>query len=82
MIDAGAAVSEEPEWIDLGGDEFRYTTEAEDLLGDLCQVVEQLRPNAREFVYDMVDRFEMYGDHTFVSTKQLSWLRSLHAQYC
>lgn len=35
----------------------------------------------RKFVSDMAERFENYGDKTFVSNKQLFWLRDLATKY-
>ena len=34
-----------------------------------------------DFVSDLIERFEQYGGKTFISSKQLFWLRDLKEKY-
>lgn len=47
----------------------------------LAEEVDNIYPKGKEFVYDMDTRFEKYGEDTFVSEGQLSWLIDLAKQY-
>lgn len=63
----------------LGEDEKK--TEARRHVEHLKDLLERMDDRERKFVSDMADRFEEYGDRTFVSNKVLFWLRDLATKY-
>lgn len=58
-----------------GGDAKRRLEEARELLEGIDD--SDLRPEEEDFVSDMRERLEKYGDHTMVSPKQIFWLRDI-----
>lgn len=48
-------------------------------LGEQCGAFE--KENENDFVQGLLDKFDQYGEQTFVSSKQLFWLRDLKEKY-
>lgn len=59
----------------------RAAMEAEELIGRLRPFMTELKPVEHSFVYDMREKIDRFGQATFVSIKQLDWLRSLSSKY-
>ncbi len=53
----------------------------ETLLSGLGSVKSKLTAKAAEFVEQMEDKFDQYGESLRLSKKQLDWLEGLHATY-
>lgn len=55
------------------------TVRAHELLFDegLKDFTDKMDGKSADFVEQTVERFERYGDDTFISDKQLEWLESL-----
>lgn len=62
-------------------DKFEFTQEAHTLVNILADHLESMEPYEREFIEGLAERFEKFGDETFVSEKQIKWLRSLERNY-
>lgn len=56
-------------------------TEARKHVEELIDHVAAMAPNEAKFVQDMHERFEQYGERTFVSNKQLFWLRDIRMNF-
>jgi hypothetical protein len=52
--------------------------EAERLVNELKDNTEGLRPNEKSFVEDLSEKFDKYGEGTFISHNQLRWLRDIY----
>lgn len=55
--------------------------EARKRVDAIANAVEEMEPNERKFVEDVGGRLDATGDATFVSAKQLFWLRDLDEKY-
>ena len=65
-----------------GGDNDDRNNEAAHILFDMGLQNAAFEQSAEEnFVADLVERFEKYEGRTFVSSKQLFWLRDLKDKY-
>ena len=67
-----------------GGDNDARNAEAHRILfemklGEMCGSFEQEKEN--DFVQRLMDQFAAFGGRTFVSSKQLFWLRDLKEKY-
>lgn len=52
------------------------------LLQNLAPEIDRLYPSAQDFVNDMLDKIDKYGEEDlFVSEAQLEWLQKLDADY-
>ncbi len=56
--------------------------EAGELLDIVRDYLSDMAPKEFEFVESMNDRFSQYGERTFVSPRQLFWLRSIRDKAC
>ncbi|KKM79580.1 hypothetical protein LCGC14_1348470 [marine sediment metagenome] len=56
--------------------------EAQQLLDLVTDDAEGMTPKEQEFVYDMQERFDQYQEQTFISPRQLFWLRSIRDRVC
>jgi hypothetical protein len=59
----------------------RAAIQAEEIIGSLRPFMTELNPVEHSFVYDMRDKIDRFGQATFVSQKQLDWLRRLSRKY-
>jgi len=57
------------------------TTEAKRHVDYLEDRLEQMQDHERRFVESLMQSFERFGSKTFISTKQLFWLRDLNLKY-
>jgi len=57
-------------------------SEAGELVTRLVEQLGRLNMKERQFVRDMEDRLEKYGERTYVSVKQIGWLRELEQRVC
>jgi hypothetical protein len=48
---------------------------------ELTDRVEEMQDHERKFIEDLSSAFEKYAERTFVSEKQLFWLRDLKDKY-
>lgn len=55
--------------------------EAKRLAESLLDTTPAMKEHEREFVEKMAERTQEYGEQTFVSPKQLFWLRDLYERY-
>lgn len=62
-------------------DKFQFTAEAATIVNILEDHTESMKEHEADFVTDMSERLDKYGDECFVSEKQISWLRSLQERY-
>lgn len=60
-----------------GADNVARAAETERILGMLDGYEDAMKLSDREFVIQMRDRIEQYGKNTFVSSRQLFWLRDI-----
>ena len=51
------------------------------LLEQLGEERGAMNPRSQEFFDQQVERFKQYGDRTFLSPKQKSWLESLYEEH-
>ena len=56
--------------------------EAQQLLDLVADEVEAMSSKEQGFVEDMSDRFDRYGEQTFISPRQLFWLRAIRDKAC
>jgi hypothetical protein len=56
-------------------------TEARKHVEVLIDHVAAMAPNEQKFISDLAERFEKYGEKTFISNKQLFWLRDIRMNY-
>lgn len=56
-------------------------TEARKHVEALVDHVAQMAPNEAKLITDLAEKFEEYGDQTFISTQQLFWLRDIRMNY-
>jgi hypothetical protein len=56
-------------------------TEARKHVEALVDHVAAMAPNEAKFITDLSERFEKYGDKTFISNKQLFWLRDIRMNF-
>lgn len=56
-------------------------TEAKKLIGYLEDHFEEMQPGERQFVQQMAERLETWGDTMAIMNKQLFWLRDLYEKY-
>lgn len=56
---------------------LEFTKEAQTAVNILADYVDSMAMHERTFVGDLQEKFERFGDETFVSQKQINWLRSL-----
>ena len=56
--------------------------EAQQLLDLVTDEVEAMSSKERGFIEDMSDRFDQYGEQTFISPRQLFWLRAIRDKVC
>jgi hypothetical protein len=61
-----------------GANQKQRASEAQRILEQLDESA--LTTDEADFVTGLIDRFEKYGDQTFVSPKQLFWLRDIHGR--
>lgn len=47
----------------------------------LTDYTDEMESHESDFVEQLQERFDKYGDETFISGKQIGWLRSLEARY-
>jgi hypothetical protein len=59
----------------LSDDEKR--TEAKRHIDLLQDHFEELAPNEQGFIRDLADRFDRFEERTFISNRQLFWLRDI-----
>ena len=57
------------------------TTEAKRHVDYLEDRLEQMQDHERKFITDLIELFERFGSKTFISNKQLWWLRDLNVKY-
>ena len=62
--------------------DYQYTDEAIEILGKLEDCYEDLDNGSQNFVDDMTDRMEKWGDRMYVSERQIEWLRRLEDKHC
>ena len=55
--------------------------EAERLVNDLIDHTPVMQERERDFIEQMTQRFDDYGERTFVSPRQRFWLRSLRDRH-
>lgn len=67
-------------WRPVNDNPLAHTVEAQRIMDDLPDDA-RLPANAREFVAGLRERFEMYGEQTYVSSAQMNWLRNLEEKY-
>jgi hypothetical protein len=56
-------------------------TEARKHVEALVDHVGAMAPNEAKFISDLEEKFERYGDKTFISTQQLFWLRDIRMNF-
>ena len=56
--------------------------EAGKLLDIVRDYLSDMTPKELEFVESMNDRFGQYGERTFISPRQLFWLRAIRDKVC
>jgi hypothetical protein len=56
--------------------------EAQQLLDLVADEVEGMSSKEQGFIEDMSDRFDQYGEQTFISSRQLFWLRAIRDKVC
>ena len=56
--------------------------EAQQLLDLVTDDAEGMTSKEQEFIYDMQGRFDQYQERTFVSPRQLFWLRAIRDRVC
>ncbi len=54
-------------------------TELRQLIDDITPHTDNLSPRSRDFVYEMSERLNEFGDLAYVSSVQLAWMRNLVA---
>jgi len=59
----------------------RHTAAAVEIVELLEDHVERMNDREREFIEDMRDRLDRFGERTFVSDAQMNWLRKLEETY-
>jgi hypothetical protein len=60
---------------------FEHTKEALTLLNILEDYMEDMEGREVTFIEGLHDRFDKYGDETFVSERQINWLRAIEGKY-
>lgn len=60
---------------------LEFTKEAESLLNILEDYSDEMQDHEQTFLIDLRERFDRWGDETYVSEKQINWLRSLESRY-
>jgi hypothetical protein len=60
---------------------LEFTKEAETLLNILEDYSDEMQAHEQSFLIDLRERFDKWGDETYVSEKQINWLRSLEGRY-
>lgn len=56
-------------------------TEARQHVEILKDHIAAMAPNEADFITKLAERFEQYGDKTFISNRQLFWLRDLRMNF-
>lgn len=56
-------------------------TEAQKHIEALLPHIKEMAPNEQDFIQKLADNFKKYGLRTFVSNKQLFWLRDLRINF-
>ena len=56
-------------------------TEARKHVEVLIDHVAAMAPKEADFITKLAERFEQYGDRTFISNKQLFWLRDIRMNF-
>lgn len=56
-------------------------TEARKHVEALSDHVSEMAPNEQKFIADLSEKFEKYGQRTFISNQQLFWLRDLRMNF-
>lgn len=56
-------------------------TEARNHVEVLMDHIAAMAPNEADFISKLAHRFEQYGDRTFISNKQLFWLRDIRMNF-
>jgi hypothetical protein len=56
-------------------------TEARKHVEALIDHVAEMAPNEAKFITNLSERFEQYGNKTFVTNKQLFWLRDIRMHF-
>jgi hypothetical protein len=68
-----------PLWSETGHmSDIERVSEARRLVTEILPFTDKLSAKNAEFIQKFHDRFEQYGDGTFVSAKQLFWLRDIY----
>lgn len=60
---------------------LQHTVEAQGLVEQLCDLTDRMRPNEVDFIEGLNDRFDSFGERTFISDAQINWLRGLAEKY-
>ena len=60
---------------------LEFTQEAETLLNILEDRSEDMQDYEQSFLIDLRDRFDQWGPETFISERQINWLRALEKRY-
>jgi len=56
-------------------------TEARKHVDALIDHVAAMAPNEAKFITDLSEKFEQYGAQTFITNKQLFWLRDIRMNF-
>jgi hypothetical protein len=60
---------------------FEFTKEAAEILVGLRHTPESIPGQAKEFLKNLEGKFNQYGDSTYISKHEISYLRSLKERY-
>lgn len=60
---------------------LEFTKEAQTAVNILTDHKERMLLSEKMFIEDLEDRFERFGDETWISEKQIAWLRRLVDYY-
>jgi len=61
--------------------EAEKVTEARKHVEVLKQHLAAMAPNEQQFITKLVGNFEKYGERTYISNKQLFWLRDIRMNF-
>jgi len=74
-------VGNKPQWGETGKSLEEMAKEATDIATQLIDSTQAMAEHEARFVIGVLERLEKYGDRTFISPKQLFWLRDLLEKY-
>jgi hypothetical protein len=62
--------------------EQERVAECQTLLEDIRNFYEELNSKEKEFITGLDERLTKYGQSTYISDKQYSWLQGIHERVC